>query len=178
MAVRETALRLWGDAATSLAPEELSTLTTAVRRGGDQPRGREVFARHCANCHRTAAPGTEPIGQVVGPDLAEAADRSIERLLNDVVEPNRSVEGRYEATVVVTDEGVVLEGILAANTPDSIVLIRPGGERTQLPRERIESVRGTGRSLMPEGFGRAIPAADFADLLAFLRQGRVIGPPP
>ena len=178
MAIRETALRLWGDAAMNLAPEELSALTTAVRRGGDQPRGREVFARHCANCHRTAAPGTEPIGQVVGPDLAEAADRSIERLLLDVVEPNRAVEGRYEATVVVTDEGVVLEGILAANTPDSIVLIRPGGERTQLPRERIESVRGTGRSLMPEGFGRAIPAADFADLLAFLRQGRVIGPPP
>jgi putative membrane-bound dehydrogenase-like protein len=178
MAIRETSLRLWGDAATNLAPEELSMLTTAVRRGGDQPRGREVFARHCANCHRTAAPGAEPIGQVVGPDLAEAADRPIERLLLDVVEPNRSVEGRYEATVVVTDEGVVLEGILAANTPDSIVLIRPGGERTQLPRERIESVRGTGRSLMPEGFGRAIPAADFADLLAFLRQGRVIGPPP
>ena len=178
MAIRETSLRLWGDAATNLQPDELSTLTTAVRRGGDQPRGREVFARHCANCHRTAAPGAEPIGQVVGPDLAEAADRPIERLLLDVVEPNRSVEGRYEATVVVTDEGVVLEGILAANTPDSIVLIRPGGERTQLPRERIESVRGTGRSLMPEGFGRAIPAADFADLLAFLRQGRVIGPPP
>jgi len=178
LAIRETSLRLWGDAATSLAPEELSTLTAAVRRGGDQPRGREVFARHCANCHRTAAPGAEPIGHVVGPDLAEAADRAIERLLLDVVEPNRSVEGRYEATVVVTDEGVVLEGILAANTPESIVLIRPGGERTQLPRERIESVRGTGRSLMPEGFGRLIPAADFADLLAFLRQGRVIGPPP
>ena len=178
MAIRETALRLWGDAATNLAPEELSTLTTAVRRGGDQPRGREVFARHCANCHRTAAPGAEPIGQVVGPDLAEAADRPIERLLLDVVEPNRAVEGRYEATVVVTDEGVVLEGILAANTPDSIVLIRPGGERTQLARERIESVRGTGRSLMPEGFGRAIPPQEFADLLAFLRQGRVIGPPP
>lgn len=178
MAIRETALRLWGDAGASLAPDELSTLTTAVRRGGDQPRGRELFARHCANCHRTSAPGAEPLGHGVGPDLAEAADRPIERLLLDVVEPNRAVEGRYEATVVVTDEGIVLEGILAANTPESIVLVRPGGERTQLPRERIESVRGTGRSLMPEGFGRAIPPHEFADLLAFLRQGRVIGPPP
>jgi len=178
MAVRETALRLWGEAGSALAPEELTRLTTAVRLGGDQPRGREVFARHCANCHRTATPGAEPIGHGVGPDLAEAADRPIERLLLDVVEPNRAVESRYEATVVVTDEGVVLEGILAANTPESIVLIRPGGERTQLPRDRIESVRGTARSLMPEGFGRAIPASEFADLLAYLRQGRVIGPPP
>jgi putative heme-binding domain-containing protein len=79
---------------------------------------------------------------------------------------------------VVTEDGVVLEGILAANTPESVVLIRPGGERTQIPRDRIDSVRGTGRSLMPEGFGRAIPPAEFADLLAYLRQGRVIGPPP
>ena len=178
MAVRETALRLWGDAAGALFPEELARLTTAVRQGGDQPRGREVFARHCANCHRTATPGAEPLGHSVGPDLAEAADRPIERLLLDIVEPNRAVESRYEATAVVTDDGVVLEGILAANTPESIVLIRPGGERTQLPRERIESVRGTARSLMPEGFGRAIPASEFADLLAYLRQGRVIGPPP
>ena len=177
MAVRETALRLWGGATGALAPEELSALTTAVRRGGDQSRGREVFARHCANCHRTATPGAEPIGHVVGPDLAEAADRAIERLLLDIVEPNRAVESRYEATVVVTDDGVVLEGILAANTPESVVLIRPAGERTQLPRDRIESVRGTGRSLMPEGFGRAIPLSEFADLLAYLRQGRVIGPP-
>lgn len=176
--LRETALRLWGEAAGAFGADELSSLTVAVRRGGDQSRGRDVYARHCANCHRTAAPGTDPIGHVVGPDLAEAADRPIERLLLDVVEPNRSVEGRYEATVVVTDDGVVLEGILAANTPESVVLIRPGGERTQLPRERIESVRGTGRSLMPEGFGRAIPPEEFADLLAYLRQGRVIGPPP
>lgn len=165
-------------APAALAPDELSALTGAVRRGGDQPRGREVFARHCANCHATATPGAEPIGHVVGPALAEAADRPIERLLLDVVEPNRSVESRYEATVVVTEDGVVLEGILAANTPESVVLIRPGGERTQIPRDRIDSVRGTGRSLMPEGFGRAIPPAEFADLLAYLRQGRVIGPPP
>jgi hypothetical protein len=30
---------------------------------------------------------------------------------------------------------------------------------------------------MPEGFGRAIPPPEFADLLAFLRAGRPIGPP-
>ena len=58
------------------------------------------------------------------------------------------------------------------------VVVRTGGERTALGRDAIESIRGTGRSLMPEGFGRAIPPEEFADLLAFLRQGRVIGPPP
>lgn len=175
-AIRERASRLFG-AAAALSPDELAALTLAVRQGGDQSRGREVFSRHCANCHRAATPGGDPIGHGVGPDLAEAADRPIERLLLDVVEPNRSVEARYEATVVVTEGGTVLEGILAGNSPDSVVLVRPAGERTTIARDSIETIRGTARSLMPEGFGRAIPPAEFADLLAFLRQGRVIGPP-
>lgn len=174
--IRARAARLF-DAPAALSPDELAALTLAVRRGGDQSRGRETFAKHCASCHRAALPGGEPVGHGVGPDLAEAADRPIERLLLDVVEPNRSVEARFESTVVVTEEGTVVEGILVANAPDAVVLVRPGGERTTLPRETIESIRGTARSLMPEGFGRAIPADHFADLLAFLRQGRVIGPP-
>jgi len=176
-AIRTRAAALFAPPA-ALAADELATLTAAVRDGGDQPRGREVFARHCANCHRAATPGGEPLGNSVGPDLAEAADRPIERLLLDVVEPNRSVESRWESTVVVTEEGTVVEGILVASSPESVVLVRPGGERATLPRGDIETVRGTGRSLMPEGFGRAIPAREFADLLAYLRQGRVIGPPP
>ncbi|MFM7075953.1 MAG: PVC-type heme-binding CxxCH protein [Planctomycetaceae bacterium] len=176
-AVRARAGALFA-APQALSADELAALTTAVRRGGDQSRGRDAFARHCAGCHRAAAFGGEPLGHGVGPDLAEAADRPIERLLLDVVEPNRSVEGRYEATVVVTEEGMVHEGILASSTPESVVLVRTGGERTALGRDAIESIRGTGRSLMPEGFGRAIPPEEFADLLAFLRQGRVIGPPP
>lgn len=174
--IRERANRLF-DTPAALAPDELAALTLAVRRGGDQARGREAFTKHCATCHRAALPGSEPVGHAVGPDLAEAADRSIERLLLDVVEPNRSVEARFESTVAITDDGNVVEGILAANTPGAVVLVRPGGERTTLARETIESIRGTGRSLMPEGFGRAIPPDQFADLLAFLRQGRVIGPP-
>ena len=175
-AIRTRAASLFA-APAALAPDELAALTAAVRRGGDQSRGREAFARHCATCHRAATPGGEPLGSGVGPDLAEASDRPIERLLLDVVEPNRSVESRWESTVAVTEEGTVVEGILVASSPESVVLVRPGGERTTLARGAIESIRGTGRSLMPEGFGRAIPAADFADLLAFLRQGRVIGPP-
>ena len=160
-----------------LSPDELAALTTAVRRGGDQSRGRDVFARHCANCHRAASPGGEPIGHTVGPDLAEAADRPIERLLADIVDPNRAVEPRYEATVVVTDDGTVHDGILQASTADAVTLARAGGERVMIPRDAIESIRGIGKSLMPEGFGRAIPATEFADLLAFLRAGRPVGPP-
>ena len=36
-------------------------------------------------------------------------------------------------------------------------------------RRDIESLRGTGRSLMPEGFEEVLAPADLADLIAFLR---------
>ena len=174
--IRDRAAALFS-APAPLSADGLAALTTAVRRGGDQSRGRDVFARHCANCHRVAPPGGEPIGHTVGPDLAEAADRPIERLLADIVDPNRAVEPRYEATVVVTDDGTVHDGILQASTADAVTLARAGGERVMIPRDAIESIRGIGKSLMPEGFGRAIPPPEFADLLAFLRAGRPIGPP-
>jgi putative heme-binding domain-containing protein len=110
----------------------------------------------------------------VGPDLAEAADRPIERLVSDIVDPNRAVEPRWEATVIVTGEGTPLEGILESSGRDAVVLVRAGGERVTVPREEIETLRAGGRSLMPEGFGRLVPAADFADLVAFLRGGRPV----
>ena len=175
-AVREAAARIWGAGSTALDPVELADLTASVRRGGDGTKGREVFIRHCANCHR-AGVVTAPVGHAIGPDLAEAADRPIERLLADIVDPNRAVEPRYEATVVVTDDGTVHDGILQSSGADAVTLARAGGERELIARDRIESIRGTGRSLMPEGFGRAVPHADFADLLEFLRGGRPVGPP-
>ena len=86
------------------------------------------------------------------------------------MDPNRSVEPRWESTLVVTADGKVIEGILAESNADSVVLVRPGGERQTVPRGDIDVFRSQARSLMPEGFGRQIPAGDFADLVAFLRS--------
>jgi neutral ceramidase len=168
-AVREAAARIWQAAAGGFSSAETAALVTTVRGGGSVERGREVFARHCAACHRVAG-----AGMPVGPDLAEAADRPIERLVSDIVDPNRAVEPRWEATVIVTGEGTPLEGILESSGRDAVVLVRAGGERVTVPREEIETLRAGGRSLMPEGFGRLVPAADFADLVAFLRGGRPV----
>ncbi len=184
-AVKDTASRIWQEGATAgLSSNELADLTAAVRLGGDGKKGRDAFLRHCAGCHRAGSAGgpvsigEQSIGNQVGPDLAEAADRPIEKLVADIVDPNRTVESRYEATVVVTLDGTVLDGVLTAVGSDSVVLVRSGGERKVIPRDAIESIRGTAKSLMPEGFGRAITKLEFADLLEFLRAGRPVGPPP
>lgn len=64
----------------------------------------------------------------------------------------------------------MIEGILVESNADAVVLVRAGGERQTVPREDIDVLTSQTRSLMPEGFGRQIPAADFAALVAFLRS--------
>ncbi|HUE13540.1 MAG TPA: PVC-type heme-binding CxxCH protein [Planctomycetaceae bacterium] len=60
-----------------------STLTLT----GDGGRGKVLFAKHCATCHKLGG-----AGQNVGPDLASRKDKSPESLLAAVLDPNRSVE--------------------------------------------------------------------------------------
>ncbi|MFM8891488.1 MAG: PVC-type heme-binding CxxCH protein [Planctomycetia bacterium] len=169
-AVREAAGRIWSTAGGSgLSEREIADLVAAVRAGGDVARGREHFLKSCGGCHQVSGGG-----QQVGPALAEAADRPIEQLVVAIVDPNRAVEPRWESTVVITDEGEVLEGIVAESGQESIVLLRAGGERRTVPRGRIESLHAAGRSLMPEGFGRSLKPGEFADLVAFLRGGRPV----
>ena len=170
--VRTAAERIWPPAAPGDTAARIDELVGRAAHGGDRARGRDVFTRHCAACHRTSG-----VGHAVGPDLAEAADRPLERLVGDIVDPNRSVEPRWEAAVVVTADGEVVDGVLAESGADTVVLARAGGERRVVPRSAIDTLSATGRSLMPEGFGRTIPAVEFVDLIEFLRDGRPVPRP-
>lgn len=172
--VRERAAAIWSaDPPTSLSTEEFTAVVAEAKQGGDTARGRTLFVKHCGNCH-----AVDGAGHAVGPDLAEAGDRPIDTIVQSIVDPNRAVEPRWEATVVVTHDGTALEGILASSSSDTVVLTRAGGDRTIVPRAEIETLRAAGRSLMPEGFGRQLTAAEFADLVAFLRSGRPVPATP
>ncbi|NBV45928.1 MAG: hypothetical protein EBR86_09910, partial [Planctomycetia bacterium] len=168
-ALRTAARRIWPPAAPGDTTARIGELSALAAHGGDLDRGRDVFARHCAACHRSAG-----LGHSVGPDLAEAADRPLERLVTDIVDPNRSVEPRFEAAVVVTTDGEVVDGVLVESGAEAVVLARAGGERRVVPRSTIDTLSATGRSLMPEGFGRTIPTVEFVDLIEFLRDGRPV----
>jgi putative membrane-bound dehydrogenase-like protein len=175
-AIREAAARIWNSGGgAGLSEEEIDGIVATVRAGGSVDRGRELFVKHCAACHQPPASTASPVvGQQVGPALAEAADRPIEQIVVSIVDPNRAVEPRWESTVVVTEDGEVIEGIVAESGQDAVVIVRAGGERRTVPRQQIETLRASGRSLMPEGFGRILQPADHADLVAFLRGGRPV----
>jgi putative heme-binding domain-containing protein len=105
----------------------------------------------------------------LGPDLATVGRKPTAQIIEAIFDPDRAVEQRYAATVVVTDEGVPLQGIVVAETPGSLTLRLAGGGERILRRGAIESISTLPRSLMPAGLEQVLSPDDCADLLAALQ---------
>ncbi|RIK88924.1 MAG: hypothetical protein DCC67_00115 [Planctomycetota bacterium] len=138
----------------------------ALQRVGDVGRGRQLFAAHCANCHRVGDLGTP-----VGPDIGDAAMKSPEQLLTDILDPNRAVDANYISYSVITTAGLGYQGVIRAENDQGIVLADAEGNSVTIRRSEIESLAG-GQSLMPDGFEQQVSVDQMADLLAFLRLWR------
>ncbi|HUE70220.1 MAG TPA: PVC-type heme-binding CxxCH protein, partial [Pirellulaceae bacterium] len=148
----------------------LDEYQSALSAAGDATKGKAVFAKHCANCHRL-----ENVGHFVGPDLTALTDRSATAMLTAILDPNRAVEDKFLDYLALTADGRQVTGMLLAETGNSITLAGPEGKQTVLLRSEIEQLKSSGKSLMPEGVEKEIPLADMIDLLAYLKT---IGAPP
>lgn len=147
----------------------LAEYAKALALKADPARGREVFTKNCATCHRIGGLGTQ-----VGPDIADSRIRTPEALLNDILDPNRAIDGRYLAYAAVTTDGVVHTGLIAGETANAVILAQPEGKTVTLLREEIESLRSDGTSLMPVGVERTIPPQEMADLISFIKNWRYL----
>jgi putative heme-binding domain-containing protein len=107
-------------------------------------------------------------GDGAGPDLSSVVDRSPERMLIAILDPNRAVEDRYLNYVARTRSGDEFSGILAGESANNITFVSAGGARETILRRDLESLASTRLSIMPEGFEQFLKPRDIADLLAHL----------
>jgi RNase P/RNase MRP subunit p29 len=68
---------------------------------------------------------------------------------------------------VITDDGRSINGIVAEETPNALVLRTPEGPVT-VPLESVEERSTSARSLMPSGILESLPEDEYLALLAFL----------
>jgi putative heme-binding domain-containing protein len=130
---------------------------------GDAARGRAVFEKRCATCHRWG-----DLGHDVGPDLATLTDRLPGTMLVAIFDPNRAVEARYLSYTAVTQQGLSHTGILAQESDSSVTLVKPDGKRESLLRSELVELSSSGKSLMPEGLENELSPQDVADVLTML----------
>jgi len=141
----------------------LDQLLHVTRKTGDVERGREVFKKTCAKCHKHG-----DIGEKIGPELTGFAVHPKDKILTEIIDPNRSVEGNYRLYTITTDSGRIYNGLLASETATAIELVDVEAKRHTILRQDIESMVATNKSLMPDGLEKEVKEAEFVDLLEFL----------
>jgi putative heme-binding domain-containing protein len=161
--IRRRAQTLFGAVAGDRAKvfEEHKGVTTLK---ADPARGRVVFARECASCHRL-----DQEGFAVGPDLFGIRNQPKESILLHILVPDHEITQGFAAYTVATRDGRVLTGLVASETPTSLTLRQPLGKEDVILRSEIDELAASTQSLMPQGLEKNIPRQEFADLLAYLK---------
>ncbi len=170
--LRKSAPDIRERAAKFMTDDEYSNRKTAIDdwlgklpATGVGSRGRPIFERVCAQCHRV---GT--LGFQVGPDLTGVSHRSVEDLLSNILDPNMAINPAYVAWSAELQDGESETGILIAENAEAITLIQAGERRVSIPRSRLTRLKSEGKSLMPDGLEAGLSPADLRDLIAFLQE--------
>jgi putative membrane-bound dehydrogenase-like protein len=165
LAMRKQALKLLTG---QVAPDRLKIVQAfqdALELKADPSRGKVLFKKTCATCHRLENEGTE-----VGPDLqAVLRNKTAEALLIDILDPSREVDPRFLEYLVETKAGRVFTGAIAAETAASLTLRRAEKAEDTILRNQVDSIRATAKSLMPEGLEMQLSRQDVADVIAYLQ---------
>jgi putative membrane-bound dehydrogenase-like protein len=164
--VRARAQVLLAGLATPDRKNVLQEYQTSLDLRGDAARGKAVFKKTCATCHRLENEGVE-----VGPDLLSALrNKTREGLLIDILDPSREVDPRYLNYLVTTKAGRAFTGMIAAETASSITLRRAEKAEDTILRSDIDEIQATAKSVMPEGLEMQLNKQDVADVIAYLQM--------
>lgn len=135
----------------------------------DAARGAEIFARNCAVCH-----AIEGKGGLIGPQLDGVGSRGADRLLEDILDPNRNVDRAFRVNVITLKNGSVATGLPRSETDSDLLLSAADASaaETRVAKAEIAERKETETSLMPAAFGEILPPSQLNDLIAFLLKKR------
>jgi putative membrane-bound dehydrogenase-like protein len=135
--------------------------------GGDAKHGREVFFSKkavCSTCHAIQNQGAR-----VGPDLSKIGSiRASRDLLESIVFPSASFARGYEPWHIKTTEGKIVDGIIARESADALVLYGADRAEIRVPRASIRELKQSRVSIMPQGLDAALSKEELSDLIAYL----------
>ena len=138
----------------------------------DKAEGAKLFTKHCAACHKI-----NDVGGKIAPQLDGIGLRGPERLLEDVLDPNRNVDQAFRARSITTTDDRTITALVLRTEGEVLVVADLEGKEKQIPLKEIAQNRETLLSAMPANFGDVIPEADFYHILAYLLDQKAKDPP-
>ncbi|MBX3434645.1 MAG: DUF1080 domain-containing protein [Pirellulales bacterium] len=168
-AVAEKLAETWGSLRTT--PDEKlqqiqryrDLVTSAPPDAADPILGRAVFTRTCQACHVLYG-----VGAAIGPDLTGSNRSNLDYLLDNIVDPGALISKEYQTTVVLTDGGRVLSGVVSAEDDHSLTL-KSATETITIPKDEIDDRSLSELSLMPENQLQQFTDEEIVSLIAYLR---------
>ena len=118
----------------------------------------------CRNCHRFGKQGKQ-----LGPDLIGIGKKlTKDKLLESLLEPSRTIDPKFTAWLIETDEGKVFNGLLVQRTDEKIVIRDTEAKEITFDAEHVEGIFPQRKSLMPDRLLRDLTAQQAADLIEWL----------
>ena len=156
---------------TENLPDQDATLQTLIEKritsyrqhGGNVSNGGTLFKKHCSLCHQLEGAGT-----ALGPNLDGLGNRGLERLTEDVLDPNRNVDVAFRLTTLSMKDGRTLVGLIKRTEGSQTILADPTGKESSIPTSAIADKQALALSLMPATFASALSENEFRDLQAYL----------
>ena len=136
---------------------------------GDAVAGQAIFTKNCATCHQV---GT--LGARIGPQLDGVGVRGVDRLLEDILDPNRNVDQAFRSTTIATKEGQVLTGLLLRDEGAVLVLADSQGRDVRVPKGEVAEQTVNPLSPMPANWADAMTPEELANLLSFLLEQKKV----
>lgn len=129
----------------------------------DKAEGAKLFAKHCAACHRIGDQGGK-----IAPQLDGVGVRGAERLLEDILDPNRNVDQAFRARSITLTNEKTLTALMLRVEGKVLVVADLEGKEQRIPLDEIATNRETMLSAMPANFADVLPEADLYQIVAYL----------
>ena len=164
----ERVARMWPELAEQSKEKmayitELRAMLTAETLGkADASAGRLLFRQSCATCHTLYGEGKK-----IAPDLTGAQRNNLNYLLENIVDPNATVSKNFKLSVVLLEDGRVLNGVIVGRTEKTLAF-QTATDQVVVQRDEIEAMKESPVSMMPEKLINVLSDQQIQNLIAYL----------
>jgi putative heme-binding domain-containing protein len=137
-------------------------LTADFIAAGNAAKGREIYHRSCAVCHKLFDAGAE-----IGPEITGANRTDLDYLLQNIVDPNALIGEDYQLNTIELKDGRVLVGMIKGSDANALT-VRTMTETTTVPHSDVKAKTVAPLSMMPEGLLSVLSREETRDLFRYL----------
>ena len=144
-------------------------LSSTAFANADPSRGRLIFKETCAACHVLYGTGGK-----IGPDLTGSNRANLDYILLNSIDPSYDVPQGYKMVIIHTVDGRVLNGVIAEENAQRIILKTVQQPTVVILKSDIEARKISPKSMMPDGQLDKLKPQEVMNLIKYLQTSEQV----